>query len=482
MSKEKIKNLDLNYSWFKPRRYLHFDKPLTKDFNKEQNNVNLNNHFLHLIGLESTIRSKLDISSKVVAHQFLPFIQFETKTPRLQRLNDCRAVKKLPPKIRNISYASHKDSFIYSYYAYILGKKYEDRLIREELQNNILAFRKIRLDGDSSIGKSNIHFAKDAFDIIKQQESCFCLCLDIKKFFDNLNHDVLKDAWLNVLDIYSGKLPADHYAIYKSLSRYSYVKLDDALNALNISRSMLRRRKQKRAGRYVNESLISLCKHAAEFRNRISNANLIRVNYHKGIPQGSPLSGLLANIYMLEFDIASKRYLESFNAIYFRYCDDILIIIPGDNVQLLKDIQNYISQLVKSQKLQIQESKTEIVFFKKIDNHIKIVMPMLEKDNIMGMSISKKGYLQYLGMIFDGERAIIRPGSISRFYKKLHKAKKLAIKSKDKNRDDILYKHKLYSRYSHLGHRNFVSYVKRASQHFEDHRIKRQVRNHFKKI
>ncbi|PIT38217.1 hypothetical protein BHC54_06585 [Snodgrassella alvi] len=51
---------------------------------------------------------------------------------------------------------------------------------------------------------------------------------------------------------------------------------------------------------------------------------------------------------------------------------------------------------------------------------------------------------KYLGMIFYGDRALIRPGSISHYYKKLHKAKKLAIKSRDKHHCEILFKRKLY--------------------------------------
>lgn len=179
--------------------------------------------FSQLIGFKSPDGYEADIPSKIATHQFLPFIQFQTKTPKLERLKNRKAVRKLLPKIRNIAYASHKDSFIYSYYAYILGKKYEQKLISENLQNNILAFRKIPIDENNSNGKANIHFAKDAFDIIKQQDNCFCLCLDIKQFFDNLNHDILKRTWLDILKINDDKLPADHYAVYKSLSQYSFV-------------------------------------------------------------------------------------------------------------------------------------------------------------------------------------------------------------------------------------------------------------------
>lgn len=113
---------------------------------------------------------------------------------------------------------------------------------------------------------------------------------------------------------------------------------------------------------------------------------------------------------------------------------------------------------------------------------MKAIIPDLKQNQVFGNCISKKRYLQYLCMIFDGERALIRPDSISRYYKKPHKAKKLAIKSRDKHLCEILFKRKLCREYSHLGRKTFVAYAKRAAQCFDDCRIKRQLRKHFKKI
>lgn len=113
---------------------------------------------------------------------------------------------------------------------------------------------------------------------------------------------------------------------------------------------------------------------------------------------------------------------------------------------------------------------------------MKAIIPDLKQNQLFGNCISKKGYLQYLGMIFDGERALIRPDSISRYYKKPHKAKKLAIKSRDKHHCVILFKRKFYKKYFHLWRKTFVAYARRAAQCFDDCRIKRQVRKHFKKF
>ncbi len=57
----------------------------------------------------------------------------------------------------------------------------------------------------------------------------------------------------------------------------------------------------------------------------------------KGIPQGSPISALLSNIYMLEFDVLVKEKIMECKGSYFRYCDDILCIIPNEYEEFILD-------------------------------------------------------------------------------------------------------------------------------------------------
>lgn len=63
----------------------------------------------------------------------------------------------------------------------------------------------------------------------------------------------------------------------------------------------------------------------------------------RGIPEGLPISNSLANIYMLDID---KKYMQKSNLVYYRYVDDILILIDqADFDSVKKEIERDISRL-----------------------------------------------------------------------------------------------------------------------------------------
>lgn len=433
--------------WFKQRSIIHFDRKLP---------------FKHA-------HEYVSKSENIAKHSFYPFIHFTLIKKSHERDKSTNKHGKLlplrEPKTRSISYASHLDSHVFSFYAEELSKKYETLLENEDCKESIIAYRKL--------GKSNINFASIAFkklvDICKVDRQCsvVSMCYDIEGFYDNLDHKILKERLCEVLKLdHDDKLPKDYFNIYKAVTKFSWVNKEDILKTLKINKRWL-------------SSINSFCKNGKEFREKIRANKLIRVNQKDiGIPQGSSISPLLSNIYMLSFDREMARYAKEIGAFYQRYSDDILWICSENyKCSSKQKVQEEIEKL----NLRLNEDKTKISWFKYSDDK-----------GIENVSLENKYPipLEYLGFAFDGKRCLLRNKTLSNYYIKLNKfiakLKRLATFSKKDN--DKIYLGKLYKRFSHLGKKkgkktNFILYALDAHSVFENagltSGIKHQIKKHW---
>lgn len=407
------------HDWYRTRGYIHFDAP---------------------IGLKKATAIVTN-PDRVATHAFFPLIHYTIESFKV--FKNCQGEVEKKPKQRPIAYASHLDSHIYSYYSKIISAKYEVALQERGLDKNVLAFR--------ALGKSNIDFANDAFEEIKKRRSCSAIALDITGFFDNLDHQILKEHWCYLLG--ADKLPNDHFNVFRSITRFSKVCRDTVYERLKIAKN------NPKNGRF------RICTPEV-FRHVIRAEKLIQVNTDsKGIPQGSPVSALLSNIYMLTFDVAAKSIAEQYDGCYYRYCDDMLFIVPTAYKDLVE--QAVMAEITKV-KLDINPKKTEIRDF----------WPS-------GAMMRSNKPLQYLGFIFDGQHKLIRSAALAKFSGRMKSGVRLAKKTQRKaNYKELiagkevtrLFKRKLYERYSHLSNRNFVTYGYRAASVMQSQAIRKQLK------
>lgn len=408
------------HPWYRPRRYLHFDPP---------------------VGSKSATKVATN-SSKVASHSFYPLISYHVTSKKLKR---DKSTGKLIPKIKNrpISYAAHMDSHIYSYYAWMLSESYEKSLKSKGINECVLAFR--------SLGKSNIDFAFDAFNEIRNRKNCSAVALDISGFFDNLDHELLKSSWLSLID--KEKLPDDHFSVFRSLTKFSTVDKEKLYSALNISLNNPKKDRYR-----VCEPQI--------FRDIVRGKGLVeRHAIQKGIPQGTPISALLSNIYMTNFDVWANDTVKKVGGKYFRYCDDMLFILPRSHK---KSIAGLARDHIKNLRIDINTDKTEIRDFRLIDGVITADKP-----------------LQYLGFTYDGQRILIRSAALARYSEKMKRGVKLA-KATMRKRNKLrigrgdepkeLFRKKVYEQYSHLGKRNFIRYGLRSAEIMKSKSMKRQLK------
>lgn len=493
---EKIMTINwLTFFYKHTKKYTHFDYPLNVCDKKR------------LFPEAKKLISFLEDRERIAKHAFFPFIGYDILERRISKIDKTKkyAEQSSIIKKRPIRYASHVDSLIYSYYAAILYEKYEDKVKKLGIGDVVIAYRKsIYMQRCSD----NISSAYEVFNEIKNRNcNCVALAFDIKSFYDNIDHKNLKKEWANLLGFEDSFLPEDHFNIYKSLTNYSFVDvrllaiyiLCEAANPVEkgcvdcmfVNRRLLPkvlfknredfRKFKKWYKKYKNvwagkeDTICGLSKYAFEI-----NPGLLDKENPFGIPQGSSLSSLLANIYMLPFDKKMNDFCKSNGAMYRRYSDDILIICDVDKKeQITKFVMEAISERGKHLYIhpiiEGEKSKSRCYDF--------------TSEQIL------KDPLQYLGFTFDGKNVRIRGSSYARYLRKSKrgiKSMRLATQRKilkllESGYDinlfpEKLYRKTLYKTYTHLGSRNFWAYTRRAFKTMESAPLKKQLRNHFNRV
>lgn len=372
-------------------------------------------HFDPVLSAEAA-NSLVRDPAKVARHTFYPFIRYVDRWNRFAKKGETGPEKKRP-----IRYAARADAYIFSYYRHLLSIEYERELSRLELAENILAYRRIPL-AEGLGGKCNIHYAHEAFDAIKSLGSCYVIALDIKSYFDRIDHSRLKMLWCRLLNV--PKLPSDHYAVFKAITAYSYVDKEDAYQRLGHFG-------QKRTDSFGRPVLGYITKYkdvpkqiccGKDFRYKIAggdgNKSIIKKNHKPyGIPQGAPISDLLANLYLLDFDNTLNQRIQTQGGIYLRYSDDILVVVPGSESSA-KDLMKEITLLIRKygSKLMIKEDKSSLIHF--------YPNGTIQAFRLIEGKLGKNG-LEYLGFRFDGCKVYLRDSTLANLRRKVAQAAKL---------------------------------------------------------
>lgn len=396
----------------KERRYKHFDLPLT---NSERVQA-------------------IDFSHEGTPHRFLPLLGFSDEARRYVR--NAAGVREIKVKKRPIRFAGHADAAYLQAYAEYLNKFYEQSLDHDGISGSVLAYRKG--------GGTNIHHAKALFDEIQSRGNCTVFVMDISKFFDSIDHMLLRDEIAGLLSV--TRLEGHHATVWKNITRYSWVETVDLDKRLG--------RKRNGHGRVCSPT---------DFVNHVRGRKngLVRTNDQIfGIPQGTPVSGLYANIYLHTFDREMVAWCIRHGGSYRRYSDDIAVVLPLE--AKAKDVVAAIEGMLADVKLEMSVDKTG-------------------KADFQGGQLVSASPIQYLGFIFDGQQALIRQSSLDAYRGKMRRgihAKMVAAKAKNILPSQV-FKRECLSRYTHLGkRRNFLRYAYKAADIMESPAIRHQVAHH----
>ena len=411
----------------KVKSYAHFDKRVS-------------------LGMDFVRKYVMD-EAKVAAHSFYPFIHFEKKNFRYGR--------KGPKKPRELYYCSHMDRCVYQRYAFLINYYYNIHAKEKGIDKAAIAYR-------DNLGKNNINFAKDAFDAIQSSQRSLIIVGDFTDFFDKLDHNYLKSRLCELLNV--ERLPRDYFAVFKNITRFSSWNWEDIVNAAgeDINRPGIRKKLNKK------KTVISR-------QQFLENTSCIVKNTSRvGIPQGSPISAVLANVYMMQFDEDIHRYVSGKGGIYMRYSDDFLIVIPLASESNAKEHIDFVFSYLETMDglIELQKEKTSLYLF--------------ENDSIHSYLSGEPAVIDYLGFLFDGKDIRIRPRSITKYYYRMRrKARTIARSGWISPRGKHITARKLYQIYSQSDDKQtFIGYVKKATRilHLNDPEAGAVIKKHKQKI
>ena len=190
------------------------------------------------------------------------------------------------------------------------------------------------------------------------------------------------------------------------------------------------------------------------------------------------MSPLLSNMYLSDLDLEMRDLVTQCGGRYWRYCDDILIVLPtGGSDAVLEELDRCLAHL----KLQRSHEKTQ---------------------RLNEADLSSRRQLQYLGLIFNGDTVLVRSSSIHRYHRKIKRGTFVADRrrkreAKSAGQPAPLRRQALYNMYSELPLRgkkirqrkrrqkftgNFTHYMTRAAEQTASPNIERQRKRALRRL
>ncbi|RDB58546.1 hypothetical protein C1879_04235 [Paraeggerthella hongkongensis] len=387
-------------------------------------------------------RSKVLDPRWVARHGFWPLIHCRMdrsvfSNPKNEKLN-CR--KK---KTREIRYCAHIDRCIYQRYSFLLDSRYNEFAVNCGIDDSAIAYR-------TNKKACNIDHAKHAFDFIQSCRRCIILVADFADFFDKVDHMYLKSALCTLLE--TDKLLPDYYAVFKNTTKYACWDWNSLVDICGLENC-------RKARKEMNEKEMVLSDE--QFRSNVKSC--VKTNPNSfGIPQGSPISSVFSNIYLIQFDQEVRRIVDSFSGLYLRYCDDLFVAIPAldeDCSSALAAIDSVLQCIDLQKGVEVKKEKTKLLHYGADALNPNGLLVEIDK---AGNVVNEKTRLDYLGFSFDGSSRKIRAKTISKYhYRMRRKAKTVAFQ----NRGRV----NLYGTYSERAiqiskKRSFIDYAKNSAQ------------------
>lgn len=393
-------------------------------------------HFDSRVNLkQQLVQSYILDPEKVAHHSFYPFIQYVKQQTKIKKVKGQK--KEFKEKDRLISYSAHMDTCIYQRYAFLANQYYNEFSAEHGLDLVSVAYR-------DKLGLATYELAQRAFSFIQAQQRCLIMVGDFTNFFDKIDHKYLKQQLCKLLKV--DILPEDWYAVFRHVTHYGKCDMLELLKLRGIKATQHKAiKKLNRASRVVNKEQFAQLK--ASFKKNKENF---------GIPQGSPISAVLANVYMMNYDLDFQHFAQTQSGMYMRYSDDTILVLPLAEGECAEGYLKAVEQLLKPYEglVELQPSKTKQFIY--------------QEGRLQPLSEDCPAFLDYLGLRLRSSGVAIKPKCFTKFYYCLrHKARlnRYQQKKKARKQQQITSNDKLYEQYSNKrGKRNLLAYLARVKR------------------
>ena len=270
-------------------------------------------------------------------------------------------------KLRTLAISTINDTIFQSMiYSVVYG--YIERKFYKTIDDNIFGYRK----------EKSVYSAIEKIKKYIDEGYVYGLDGDIEKYFDNIDHQRL----YNKIQRMFGK----NTLITKYLKRFIKVKRVSVEN-------------RKKVTDYL-------------YKKPITTPRNI------GIPQGGVLSGMLANLYLHNFDLYIVNNLSSkYDIQYIRYADDFIILCKDPNIiiELYKKIKSY----MKREKLNLHN-----IDLSAIDGSVP------NENKTKAINLQQSHYVEFLGFRISPKYIGVKKDNIIKFKKNIKHIIQNSLKEK----------------------------------------------------